>query len=119
MIQMLVSNLVVVVFVFSLLRGKWRMNSSVMKQLGLLELSWICFLLMTGFYYVFSILEAKTTDQTFTDAIDQEMIQGFYVLGIFLLIHLTLFALIIWRVATVLKQETKKGAPGSLFSISN
>lgn len=95
------------------------MNSAVMKQLGLLQVSWICFLLMMVFYYVFSILEVKATDQAFTDAAGQETMQALYVLRIFLLVHLTLLALIIRCLATLSKQQTKKGALGSLFPISN
>ena len=98
--MMLVVNLVVTAFVVLALRWKTQPGTAMIKQLGLLELMWICFLLMVGLYYVFSTLEIKNSNQSFAEAAGTEITQIFYILGFFLLAHLIVVGMIVKQVIT-------------------
>lgn len=74
------------------------MQASIVKQLGLLELIWICILLMMGLYFTFGTLEVKNSNQTFAEAAGAETMRTFYVLVAFLMVHLAIAGTIIRQV---------------------
>lgn len=109
--MLLLVNLGVTAFVVFVLRWKSQIGTLLIKQLGLLELTWICFLLMMGLYYVFSTLEIKNSNQPFTDAASTDVMRTFYILGVFMLIHVVIVGTIINRLITArlkLKQKRER-----------
>ncbi len=94
---MLLINLAVALIVV-LIFQKLKMRSAIIKQLGLLELTWICILLMTGLFYTFGTLESKNSNQSFAEAAGVETMQTFYMLGVFLIVHLAIVGAIVRQV---------------------
>ncbi len=96
MFLLLLTNLGLIAFTFLCFKKKLKDvdAQSLLKNIGLLEVTWTGFLLLLGLFLFFDLLETKQDGKSLLEIAGQERMMIFSVLGGFGIIHLSILGMI-------------------------
>lgn len=89
-----------IVFVFSKKKDSTINRQLILKNLGLLEVSWTAFLFLLGLFFFFDVMEASHDGKSFLEIASRERVIQLSILVGFGIIHLSIFTVIVIKLYT-------------------